>query len=90
MNFKYVQVDGKQAAYIDEQAPGAIKNGSRITKVKSDIGDSHDVGATGFVIGSIGPHSDEKYHNEYGYFVQWDEKKYFKPVFVMGSKIKEV
>lgn len=80
---KLVWFRGKilEVAYTDEQAAGALPNGSRIVKQKSGPGDTHGDGAVGTVVGSIG--LDEVlgvgervpgYPDvRFTYFVEWDD-----------------
>jgi hypothetical protein len=54
-----------------EQVPGAIPNGTRVRKVKTEPVDTHPIGAEATVLGSIAIE-----HPELGvaYFVEWDAK----------------
>lgn len=63
------------------QARGAIPNGARVRKISTERGDSHPVGSTATVLGSI-------FHASvgYGYFVEWDVSPR-SAVFVVGEKI---
>jgi len=70
--------------YVDEQAAGAMRNGSRIKKRNSEEGDSQVNGAKGTIIGSFATPKEmlgEKLEHEFfdkfglpthGYFVEWD------------------
>lgn len=63
------------------QAEGAMPNGQRIIKVKSEDGDANPVGTRGRVLGSL-------YDPElgYGYFVEWETFPGL-PVLVKAFKI---
>lgn len=50
------------------EAPGALVNGTRVLKKKSVPGDGHFDGATGTVVGSLGPHK-----GAYCYWVRFDD-----------------
>jgi hypothetical protein len=46
---------GWLGGFTRNQAPGAIPNGSRVRKVRSEQNDPHPVGALATVLGSLGP-----------------------------------
>lgn len=73
----------RRVAYVTTEAPGALRNGTRIVKTVEEPGDAHAVGATGTVIGSLGPMPGT---GEFGYFVLWDDMP-GAPVFVRGGKV---
>ncbi len=72
---------GWSGAFTRHQEPGAIPNGSPITKVKSEAGDLTRTGTHGTVLGSL-------YHSTlgFGYFVEWKDKPRVA-AFVVGWKI---
>jgi len=61
------QYPGYGGMFTRRQATGAITNGTRIVKVKTEDGDTHPVGSEGAVLGSIGSRS-----LGIMYFVEWD------------------
>src|SRR5262245_15908147 len=67
--------------FFEDEYPGAMKNGTRVVKVRGDEGDTHPLGALATVVGSIG-------HPDVGvcYFVEWDEHPGV-PVAVMAFKL---
>ena len=59
--------------YTENEAQGAITNGTRVVKVNSEPGDAHQNGALGTVLGSIGPHEVPGFPGiRYAYFIHWD------------------
>jgi hypothetical protein len=54
------------------EAPGAFGNGTRITKIVEEPGDTHRKGALGTVLGSVGPMPYQGVSAVYGYFIAWD------------------
>lgn len=72
---------GYSGLHTRDQAPGAIPNGSRVRKVASDPGDTHQDGALARVLGSI-------HHPQvgFGYFVEWDSHPR-AAVFVAGPRV---
>lgn len=76
---------GDRAIYTTEQAPGAIPNGHRVSKIAFEPGDHHAVGATAIVLGSLGP--DDR--GEFGYFVRWEGGE-TPPTFIRGRKIERI
>lgn len=68
--------------FTREQAEGAIANGSRVQKIKSEHGDSHLIGECATVLGSI-------YVPSHGlaYFLEWDATPK-TAVLVVGWKIE--
>ena len=67
---RFYQRGALTAAYTDNQLPGArYPNGTRVVKIMvDDLSDTHQLGAVGTVVGSIG-------HPQVGnaYFVGWDD-----------------
>lgn len=70
-------------AYTTKQAPGALPNGTRVSKVNSKPDDTHQDGALATVLGSIGV--DEVI----AYFVEWDDLPDI-PVGIAGYRVKAV
>jgi hypothetical protein len=71
---------GYSGLHERDEAPGAIPNGTRIRKVKSHPGDSHQDGALATVLGSV-------HHPAlgFGYYVEWDDTPRVA-VFVAGHR----
>ena len=67
-----------------DQAPNAMANGSRVVKIKTEPGDSHPVGSSATVLGSL-------YAPDvgFGYFVEWDARPRYA-VFASAAKIESV
>jgi hypothetical protein len=59
---------GWTGAFTRQQAEGAIPNGTRVEKVKSEAGDGSPLGTKGTVLGSI----SHETINGIGYFIEWD------------------
>ena len=68
--------------FTTDQYPGAYPNGSRVTKINAEPGDTHQNGSTATVLGSFG-HPDVGH----GYFVEWDDCPK-KAVFIEASKVQ--
>ncbi len=62
-----------QVFYHEDEAPGAMPNGTRVRKQNSEAGDAHNDGSIGVVKGSIGPHPFRGAPH-YMYFVAWDDE----------------
>jgi hypothetical protein len=64
-----------------DEAPGAMKNGTRVRKVVSESGDAHPLGSLATVLGSL-------HHPTlgYAYFVEWDDRPRTATA-VVGAKI---
>ncbi len=80
----------KNVAYTDEQAIGAIPNGTIIKKTMYEPGDFKAVGALGIVTGSL-PNPPEnqvegKPFVKYLYFIKWNG--FDKPIAILDYKIK--
>lgn len=73
---------GWHGMFTRNQAPGAYRNGTRVVKIATDVGDTHPLGATATVLGSL-------YHPKvgFGYFVEWDSHRR-SAVFVVPWKIR--
>ena len=67
--------------HTQDQAAGALSNGTRVRKIKSEPGDTHPIGSLATVLGSLGLPDIG-----YGYFVEWDVKPRLA-VFVIAAKI---
>lgn len=67
--------------WTDDEAEGAIPNGTRVIKVEGSDEGAIKLGTRGRILGSVN-------HPElgYAYFVEWDTMKML-PVFVVGWKI---
>ena len=61
--------------HTQDQADGAWPNGTRVVKVLTEEGDSHQTGDMGTVIGSIEAPPDvaRLYDAGYFYFIEWDD-----------------
>jgi hypothetical protein len=61
------QYPGWTGMHTRDEAPGAMKNGTRVRKVKFEPGDAHPIGSLATVLGSL-------HHPTlgYAYFVEWD------------------
>lgn len=73
---------GFSGLHTRAQAPGAMPNGTRVEKVASEPGDTHQDGAIARILGSI--------HHPmvgYGYFVAWDTHPR-AAVFVAEARVK--
>lgn len=70
--------------FTRHQMPGAIRNGTRVVKVRTEARDTHPVGSLATVLGSMG-HPDVGI----GYFVEWDARPRWA-VFVIAWKIAPV
>jgi hypothetical protein len=61
--------------HTQDEAPGAMPNGTRIVKVLFEKGDTHAIGSTGIVLGSIpapnDPHPPVLINHFY--FIEWDD-----------------
>jgi hypothetical protein len=75
--------------YVEQQAPGAWPQGTRIRKIRSDPSDGHPAGTLGLVVGSIGPMEFQSVPDVYGYFVYWDPMPTV-PVLVVSTAIVKV
>lgn len=74
---------GYMGVFTRDQAVGAIPNGTRIVKTKSEPGDSHPDGTPGTVLGSFRVDDQPAF-----YFVEWDCKPRIA-VALAGHRIKE-
>lgn len=77
--------------FSKEQAEGAIPNGTPIVKSWCEVGDSHDIGQTGTVLGSILVPEDLvpkklSLDSKYFYWVEWDDIPR-RAVGILGKKI---
>jgi len=81
-------------AMLTGEAPGAIKNGSKVTKQNSESNDGHQDGTQGTVLSSIAMPIEVRAEAvaqnlgdcEYFYFIDWGEGV---PVGTLDSKVKE-
>lgn len=76
--------EGYSGAHTRKQADGAEPNGTRMSKVRSEPGDTHPVGCICTVLGSIG-----NLEIGVGYFVEWDLHPGFAS-FVISKKVAKV
>jgi hypothetical protein len=60
--------------HTHQQADGALPNGSRVVKIKTDPGDGHPLGSLATVVGSIGVPIGKEFADPYFYFVVWDAR----------------
>jgi hypothetical protein len=60
--------------YVEGEADGAIRNGSRVVKCDSEPGDGHPDGTVGSVISSLAVpnHMRHEYGADYFYWVEWE------------------
>ncbi len=63
----------------------ALAIGTRVEKINSVTGDSHEDGAQAVIIEMLGPTPS----GEYGYFVHWDDMPSL-PVFIAGSRVRSI
>ncbi len=76
--------------YTTDEAPGAMPNGTIVTKVNSLPTDAHPDGTPALIIGSVGPVDLPDFPGvKYGYFVVWDDMPSV-PVFIAGNRIEKV
>jgi hypothetical protein len=80
---------GYVGLHTREQAPGAIANGTRVIKTKTEPGDGHPVGAQATVLGSIRSPPDLQHVAPYFYFVEWDADPKIV-VGVISTKVAEL
>lgn len=73
-----------EIVFLPGEAEGALKNGTRIRKVKSAEGDDHPDGSPGTVLSS---HA-YPIMGGFGYFVAWDDRPAL-PVFIHGERITQ-
>lgn len=66
---------GYNGAFTRDQAKGAIPNGTRITKINSEPGDTNADGSTGRVLGSVC--FDYEGGPVIAYFVEWDARRHW-------------
>jgi hypothetical protein len=75
--------------FTRDEAPGAIRNGTRVVKIDSMSGDTHKIGDEAVVVGSMGPIEYQGRKGVYGYFVEWDDMPGL-PVMIVSWRIREV
>jgi len=70
----------------NEQAEGAIPNGTRVEKINSNSSDAHVDGSEGIIVASVGPivHLGRM---TISYFVCWDDAPDF-PVGILDSRVR--
>lgn len=64
--WKLCNEPGWFGGFTREQAPGAIPNGTRVVKVRTEPTDTHPIGSLATILGSIAA------KGEVFYFVEWD------------------
>jgi len=86
LGLKCLDIDGTSRAYTDKDSKGApLRRGARIEKTMAEDYDYTPVGASGTIIGSLGPmHFDGK--QAYLYFIAWDMQPLL-PVACIDTKI---
>ena len=75
---------GWAGQFTTHEHPGALPNGMRIRKVRSDPRDGNPVGSTGRILGSLAAPEVGV-----GYFVEWDHLPQ-TAVFIMARKIEPI
>lgn len=75
--------------FTRNEAPGALRNGTRVEKIECVENDIHQVGAKAIVLGSLGPIEFKGDPKMYGYFVEWDDLPGV-PCFVAGNRVREL
>jgi hypothetical protein len=89
LGIEFMRLGSQMVGYTNQQAEGAIPNGSAVVKQASEPGDIHESGRTGIVLGSISV-ADVTVPGlpkaRYIYCVRWDDDP--RPVFVMDWKIE--
>lgn len=76
---------GYAGMFSRDQAAGAIPNGTRISKVLSEIGDAHEIGELGTVLGSM-PMAGLGFDGDFFYWIEWDNM----PKVVVGVTDKKI
>ena len=79
-----VSVVDVEVVFSPDEAPGALRNGTRVQKVNTVAGDTHYDGALATVRGSIGPAL-----GTFGYWVVWDDMPGL-PVFIAGERLEDL
>ena len=86
MNIKWEERFG--VIYTQNQAEGALLNGTRVEKVNSEPEDAHRDGAAGIIVGSV-PVEDRGFPDQHVYFVAWDDAPAAGiPVGIRGGRVK--
>lgn len=65
---------GYTGMFTRNEAPGAMPNGTRVAKTRSEHGDSHPDGSLGTVLGSF---REPAVYPDTFYFVEWDAGRGF-------------
>ncbi len=81
-----IETPGWTGAFTTEQAEGALPNGTRIEKTKSEPKDATPGGTPGTILGSIS--HPGVMNGAIMYFVEWDDRPKVA-VGVMGWKLLE-
>lgn len=72
-----------EVLYVPGQAEGAVPNGTRVRKVRSEPGDTFEDGVEGVILAS------HMISGEFGYFVAFDEYPEV-PCFIVGHRLMAV
>jgi hypothetical protein len=72
--------EGWIGPFSTRQVEGAIENGAKVVKIRSEKGDTHPVGSTGKVLGSISNGA------MLAYWVEWDAHPKHA-IFIVGFKL---
>lgn len=78
--------------WVEDQAEGAIANGTKIRKRNADPDDTVQNGSTGTVLGSLVYPGELPQHGlnvKHLYFIEWDEHA-DRPVGTIDHKIEEI
>ena len=87
---KLLAQEGRIAALmLLGQAAGAIPNGSRIRKIKTEPGDSYQDGTEGTVLSSLDFTGAPDVPHPFAYFISWDPDPNV-PVLIGGHRIEAV
>jgi hypothetical protein len=76
-----------EVMFTSDEAPGALRNGTIVEKINSELDDTHGDGARATIVGSVGPLDDPRLASKYSYFVEWDDMP-GAPVFIAGERIR--
>lgn len=84
MSIAFRDYPGWHGAHTRTEAPGALRNGTRVHKIATEDGDTHPVGSKATILGSV--HVPER---GYAYFVEWDDSPRYA-VLVVAGKIRQL
>lgn len=74
-----------RGAFIEGEAEGAIPNGRRVRKARSEPGDGTPIGTKGTILSSV---RDDSVSPWPFYFIEWDSRT-GAPVGTIGWKVEE-